>query len=511
MTSRPRDADRQHAPIELTAGDPLRLVTWWAVLGVILARLPFLTEAPTADEAGFMTVGAQWHRGDSLYGDHWVDRPPLLIGVHGLAAKLGGIVPLRIFGMVAAVAAVLLTVAIVRLVADRAVRPPRTILLVTPLVLVAAYGVTPLFGAHHADGELLALPLVLGGVWALLRALVAGFEGDRRRLVQWAVVAGVAATCAALMKQNIIDVFLVAAALALPILRTRGIGWRLAGWFAVGALGALGLALGLAALGGTYPGPLFDALVVFRAEAGSVIAEHASSANNVRLRLLLLAALGSLAPVIVGVLVWMVRGRLEPAHRGLPDLRLPAGVLMAWEVAAIIGGGSYWLHYLLLLIPALVLLCAASIQRERDPSSRWPTRALPVLLAGVLVSTVISLGTSYHREGAPSPHKDAVAWLQQHARPGDTGVMMYGSSQVLWDAELRSPYEHLWSLPIRVRDPHLTEFTRLLEDNPPTWLLTAGPSLTTWAVDSAAAQRVMDARYEKAATVEHIRIWRLKD
>lgn len=498
------------APTDPVVRDPLRLVAWWAVLGVILARLPFLSEAPTADEAGFMTVGAQWHRGDSLYGDHWVDRPPLLIALHGLAAKLGGIVPLRIIGLLAAIASVLLTVAIVRVVADRAVRTPRAVLRVTPVVLVAAYCVTPLFGAHHADGELLALPFVLGGIWALLRALAAGFETDTRGLALWAAGAGVAATCAALVKQNVIDVFLCAAALTVLMLRTRGVGGRLAGWFAAGAFGALGLALGLSAMAGTYPGPLFDALVVFRAEAGAVIAQHASGATDARLRSLLLAALASLVPLVVGVLGWMVRGRLEPAHRGLPDLRLPAGVLMVWEIVAIISGGSYWLHYLLLLVPGVVLLCAASIQRERAPSSRWPARVLPLLLAGVLVSSVVSLVTSYQREDTVTPHKEAIAWLQQHARPGETGVMMYGSSQVLWDGKLRNPYEHVWSLPVRVRDPHLREFTRLLESHPPTWLVTTGPSLETWAVDSSAAQRVMDAQYVKVATTGHLRIWRLQ-
>ena len=63
---------------------------------------------PSPDEAGFLSVGAQWQPGGtSLYGDYWVDRPPLLITIFRLAAELGGLVPLRLVGCLATLLAVL--------------------------------------------------------------------------------------------------------------------------------------------------------------------------------------------------------------------------------------------------------------------------------------------------------------------------------------------------------------------------------------------------------------------
>ena len=53
-----------------------------AVGAVALSRLLFLARPATPDEGGFLMVASQWHvGGTSLYGDYWVDRPPLLIGI----------------------------------------------------------------------------------------------------------------------------------------------------------------------------------------------------------------------------------------------------------------------------------------------------------------------------------------------------------------------------------------------------------------------------------------------
>ncbi len=74
----------------------------------VLVRLPFLASDPSRDEAGFLLVGQQWHAGgSSLYGDYWVDRPPLLITIFRIAAQLGGLVPLRLIGCLATALVVL--------------------------------------------------------------------------------------------------------------------------------------------------------------------------------------------------------------------------------------------------------------------------------------------------------------------------------------------------------------------------------------------------------------------
>ena len=72
------------------------------------ARLPFTTRPLSSDEGGFLLVASQWSPGRSLYGNYWVDRPPLLIAFFGLADRLGGQVPLRILGTGLAVVSVVL-------------------------------------------------------------------------------------------------------------------------------------------------------------------------------------------------------------------------------------------------------------------------------------------------------------------------------------------------------------------------------------------------------------------
>ncbi|WP_447646446.1 hypothetical protein [Nocardioides zeae] len=83
-----------------------------ALLGVAL-RLPFLGVPPGQDESGFFIVGQQWHDGTSLYGDYWVDRPPLLLTIFWLVPSVTG---LRVVGCLA-VAAVVLLVALAAYVA----------------------------------------------------------------------------------------------------------------------------------------------------------------------------------------------------------------------------------------------------------------------------------------------------------------------------------------------------------------------------------------------------------
>src|SRR4051794_2137323 len=149
-------------------------VTWWhriralppwclAALCVGLVRLPFLDLRLGADEGGFLAVGGQWHPGTSLYGDYWVDRPPLLIAVFALASALGGTIALRLIGLAAAVAAVVLAGWVGRLVGGRA---GSTVASVATAALVC----TPWFDGLEISGELLALPLVLAGVGCVVSA-----------------------------------------------------------------------------------------------------------------------------------------------------------------------------------------------------------------------------------------------------------------------------------------------------------------------------------------------------
>src|SRR4051794_24463055 len=74
-----------------------------------LARLPFLTRPLSPDEGGFLMIASQWSPGTSLYGDYWVDRPPLMIGLYQVPVLLGGgAVGVRLLGVACVAASVLL-------------------------------------------------------------------------------------------------------------------------------------------------------------------------------------------------------------------------------------------------------------------------------------------------------------------------------------------------------------------------------------------------------------------
>lgn len=53
-----------------------------------------------------------------------------------------------------------------------------------------------------------------------------------------------------------------------------------------------------------------------------------------------------------------------------------------------------------------------------------------------------------------------------------------------WAAGLSSPYEYLWSLPVRTRDPDLSQLAAVLDgEDAPTWLVVWG-GLEPWSLDA---------------------------
>ncbi|SEC25227.1 hypothetical protein SAMN04489844_1956 [Nocardioides exalbidus] len=459
-----------------------------------LAWIPFVDRPLSSDEGGFLLVASQWHPGRSLYGHYWVDRPPLLITVFDLAAHLGGAVGLRLIGIVAVVTSVLLASLLAASGAGR-----RTL---TPAIVAALFLSSPLFGTTEVNGELLAVPLVLTGLVALVHAW-----SPSRRAPLWAALAGASGMAAAMVKQNVVDVFVVAAVLVLLAARRHGLrrAAALASGVAAGAGAALVATLVVAEARGTEPVRLWHAVVLFRAHAAAVIQASATSSTSDRFAALLGAAALSGAPLVLAVLLLRLRGR-APADDGrhLPDLRIPALALVAWELVAVGAGGSYWLHYLIGLVPGLVLLAVAAAQR----GARLP-RSTAVALAVATVSCVAAVTVTATL--APRHGDDTVvaSYLRSHSSPGDSVVVGFGHPDIVYDSGLPSPYGELWSLPVRVRDSSLTRLTHVLSGRrAPTWVVVAGGSLATWGVDPTTAQEVLDARYRPATTVGPYVVWR---
>ena len=314
-----------------------RVTALAALAGVVW--LPFAGRSLSPDEGGLLMLGGQWSTGSSLYGDYFVDRPPLLIALFALADALGGSPwALRLLGVLAVVATVLLAGVVGRVASVSPVLPA-----LTAAVLVA----TPLFGGTVVNGELLGLPFLLGGCAAVLDG-----RPVRPRGSGWALLAGVLGACGALVKQSLLDVFVLgrrAAADAEPdralgaVAAARGRHRRVAGW--------------RPSWRGTDPGDLWDAVVVFRREAAAVIAVSATDATTARLRGMLVALLATGAPLLVVALVRRARGchlcsgRRSRCWRGRRSSCWP--------------GGSYWLHYLMGLVPGFVLLAAAASGLDR--------------------------------------------------------------------------------------------------------------------------------------------------
>jgi hypothetical protein len=471
-----------------------RHITWPVATAAALAWTPFVAAPLSPDEGGFLLVASQWRPGGSLYGHYWVDRPPLLISIFDLADHVGGAVGLRIIGIVAVLASVFLADRLARLATGR-----RT---VVPAIVTGAFLTTPLFGTGMVNGELLAVPLVLAGIVALVHAWT---SADRLSYL-WAALAGVVAAAAPLIKQNVVDVLVVAGVLVLQGLRSseRRRTLRLALTVSAGAVLATAACLVWAEVRGTEPTSLWNALVIFRGEAAAVIQSSSSSSTSARFLELLAAAALSGAPVLLTVM--LLRLRRRAVTDGAPDLRYAALMLLLWELVGVGAGGSYWLHYLIGLVPGLVLVSVAAAQRPPQ-LRRWTAGvvAFACLSAGVATVTAAANVPLYSSDAA------VAAYLRAHSSRRDTVVVGFGHPNIVWDSGLRSPYHLLWSLEVRVKDPQLHELTHVMSGpHAPTWLVVNGTSLATWGVDPTSAQTVLDQRYRPATTIGDYVIWKLR-
>lgn len=279
-----------------------------AVAGTIVAWGTYYAKPLGPDEGGYLMVARQWSPGSSLYGNYWVDRPPLLIELFSLA---GGPLGLRLIGLCAVIISVLLAARVGRLVAPGYRRAPAW-----TAVTAATFLSSPLFGTHEVNGEMLTVPFVLGGLVAALQAFV---HPDPRRAACWWFVAGALGVGAAMVKQNMLDVFVVMTVLAATTAarRSRRDALLPTGCFLAGATSAAAAVLLLAASRGTGFAPLWDAMVTFRFDAAAVI--HASSTASTAdrgLKLVLAAAAAGGLPVLGALIATLVDRRDRP-DRGL--------------------------------------------------------------------------------------------------------------------------------------------------------------------------------------------------
>lgn len=481
-------------------------MTPWVVVAALASgawRLAFLGRPLAPDEAGLLLIARQWSPGSSLYGDYFVDRPPGLVAFFWIADALGGEVAFRVGTALAAVAATLLA-ARLGVALTGAGRGGTAAAVATALYLSL-----PTFGVLDTNAEMLACPAVLGGL-VLLAEAGRRAESRPRAAALSAFAAGSAGAAAVGLKQNVVDVLVVAAVVAVHLAVTRRPRLAIVGSVLVGAGASVSVAL--LVLGawwrGTSPGELWDALYAFRLDAVAVIGSEASDATSARALELVGSLLLSGAVVLV-LLGWFAgRGRRVAAYGGLP-LRVLLVALVGYEAVGVAAGGSYWLHYQLLLTPGLAV-AAAAVGAASDPagSRRWRTRLAAVLGWTGLVAAV-GLAVASQRDLVEPVDREVITYLEDHADPGDTATVAYGRPNILVETGMTSPYPQLWSLPVRVLDPDLRELTEVLRSaRRPTWVVTKGRSLATWGVDARVANQVLLEHYEVAASLEGATIYR---
>ncbi|HWM74074.1 MAG TPA: hypothetical protein VNQ53_10065 [Nocardioides sp.] len=455
-----------------------------------LLRLPGLTRPIRPDEAGWFLVARTWDpRSDSVYGLHFVDRPPSLIGLADLADFLGGPAVLRLMGALAAAAIVLLAARIGALVADEASGR-------WSAVVAAALTTSPLIDPVAAKGELLALPLV--GL-ALLWSLMAIRSEAPARAMGLAFAAGLVGASALGLKQNL------AGGLVFAFVLFLGSWWwgttgarRLAGLMASLAAGAalpVLTTIGWAVAVGVRLSELWYTVYGFRSDAAQVIAESTSTKPAERIVLLLAIAVGAGVVAIVGGFVVHFRDHWE-ADR---PVTVATGAVLTVELAGLVAGGSYWRDYLCPLVPPLALCVTLLVSRGGRPASRMRVVAL-----WSLASAAISLVVWFVLEVAGVIGYTEVAAgeaIKEASEPGDSLVVFGGRADVQYSSDLPSPYPHLWSLPMRTLDPEYADLVALLDGpDAPTWFVT-WVTVSSWDAPGADDLRAaIEANYERHGT-----------
>lgn len=461
------------------------LPTWTVPVvatAVVLARLPFLGHAPGPDESGFLLVGGQWNgAGSSLYGNYWVDRPPLLVTIFRAASLLGGLPALRLIGCVAVLVIVVGCAHAARLIhGEQASR--------CAALTAAALCVSPLLGDYEVNGELLAAPFVVGGIIAVVSALHATAAEQSLR---WAALAGACAMCALMVKQNFADVAVFGAVAFVVAAARSDITWRrclsVSSAATVGAVGALAvLSLWTMAHGTSLRG-VFDAMYPFRLQAGRVIAAGGRVHAAARFGGLVGVAMSAMViPLVILIVLDAVgRRRRSPVSWALL-------ATTAFALASVLVGGNFWHHYLVgLIVPVSLAVGVAAADRG--------FLVRPVVGLAVASAAIAWAGSLALPQGSEGDTIGSA--IASVARPTDTIVNLYGHADIVQTSGLSSPYEHLWSLPVKTLDPTLTELDAVLSGpHAPTWLITSR-TVRSWGLQTASTADVVARRYRKIDTM----------
>jgi hypothetical protein len=416
----------------------------WIVIGMALAlaiRTAWLDAALGRDEGGIAFIAQSWnHAGAFAYGNYFLDRPPLLLGVFKVAVAAGGATGIRILGAICAAAAVaIITLLATRLSGPRAAPWAALIgaILVSSLALEAVFTPSELIAIVPSAASVLML------VWAI--------DSEDGGLWKWAAAA-VLAACALLVKQSFFDALaagLVAVAMRRSLAR--------AGAY-LGGLAAVALALFVwQQVSGTPAHGLWYSIVGFRLDA----AHRLTGGGTLGTRL---GRLG--APLVDSGLAVA----LALAVIGIAMLGRHRVLLAAWLVAGaigVLGGGSYWAHYLIELVPVAAVGSAALLSKRTAPAL--------LALGLVLLPAARFMVGPIRLDDGDTLQRTAVAvgrYVHDRAELGQTDYVLYARADVLYYSGLPNPYPYNWSLMLRAAPHAIPRLRALLASSQrPTWVV----------------------------------------
>jgi hypothetical protein len=321
----------------------------------------------------------------------------------------------------------------------------------------------------------------------------------QRRETRLVFAAGLLAVAAMLIKQSFLDaglaglVFVVASGVTDRAVRLR---WLLA--YAAGAAIPIGALLAWQVVAHLPDGGFVYALFGFRIDALHTLA-GSSLPPQVRVRKLEGPAVGS-GLVLVIALALVGLGRL----RGDRVLLVTLAAWFAGATVGVLGGGSYWPHYLIQLVPISCIAAATGIA-----AGRKITR-IAVVGACAAVALLTQVGAVAHMSGHPlhQPELAVARYVRAHARPGDTQYVMYAHANVDYYIGLPSPFPYAWSLMMRAKPGARAQLQKLLASaRRPTWVV-QWQDTAHWELDPGGrTARLLARGYRLAAEVGGRRIY----
>jgi hypothetical protein len=472
-------------------GELVRHPVVMVALVAALLRVPFLHAPMSPDEGGFLIVGQHWQSGGgSLYGPYWVDRPPLLIAFFRLADSLGGFEALRLLGCVV----VALTVIGVGFAGSFLAATPRASdrAALWSSLAAAALLVTPTGGSLMVNGELIAAPFIAFGLAFSMHALRGGARADAS-----AIAAGVCATAAVMVKQNMADVAVFALVLGIAAVVRRRVPLvdvvRRLVLSAAGVVVSLVVVAVASMLRGTSPWGVLYAMYPFRLRAAALMQQTNPHDRVAHLSKMLEMWGVTGAPLLIaGFVAYLLLRRRPPSvpYGGAITLALLA--LVAYDVASILAGGSYWSHYVIQLVVPTALMAGLLATQVR--------RVGPLVVAAVMALSGLGwvLGLTA-RVSSDGPTIGAA--IAATAQPGDSMLSLLGDGAMVRTSGLPAPYPYLWSLPAHVLDPHFRKLTAVLRSNAaPSWVVVRGPT-TMGLLEREGPGRVLHERYRLVTTL----------